>query len=157
MESGFTQRYFFIDSFEYLAILGLEITHQSLEKSFLYRRATNMSHENLHVHRRTGNIFFLVGGGGTDTILPNFKGRESHERENFEDLEPLDCRKRRFQGLNFTFFGTLVSGVLPYSSDFRLTYAQNLPNFSALNFFGGLLPPPPPPPPRLVRLCQHVI
>ncbi len=26
------------------------------------------------------------------------------ERENFEDLERLDCRKRRFQSLNFTFF-----------------------------------------------------
>ena len=30
------------------------------------------------------------------------------ERNNFEDLEPLDCRKRRFQSPNFTFFGTLV-------------------------------------------------
>ncbi len=28
--------------------------------------------------------------------------------ENVEDLEPPDCRKRRFQGRNFTFFGTLV-------------------------------------------------
>ena len=55
----------------------------------------------------------------------------SAERENFEDLEPLDCRKRRLQSLNFTFF------VLPYSTDFCPTYAQNLPDFSALNFFGG--------------------
>ena len=30
------------------------------------------------------------------------------EREHFEDLEPLDCRKQRFQGLNITLFGTLV-------------------------------------------------
>ena len=30
------------------------------------------------------------------------------ERENFEDLEPLDCWKQRFQGLNITLFGTLV-------------------------------------------------
>ena len=54
------------------------------------------------MHRRTDQIFFF-GGGGANSLLPNFK-----VRENFEDLEPLDCRKRRFQSLNFTFFGTLV-------------------------------------------------
>ena len=61
------------------------------------------------------------------------------ERENFEDLELLDCRKRRFQSLNFTFFGTLVQVycLIP----------QNLPNFSALSFFGGAAASPAPPPP----------
>ena len=44
---------------------------------------------------------FFWWGRGADSLLPNFKGV-------FEDLEPVDCRKRRFQSLNYTFFGTLV-------------------------------------------------
>ncbi len=42
------------------------------------------------------------GERGQTAYRPTLKGA------NFEDLEPLDCRKRRFQSLNFTFFGTLV-------------------------------------------------
>ena len=56
-------------------------------------------------HRRTGHIFFLGGGGGESHYGATMVGGE---RENFEDLEPLDCQKRRFQSLKFTFFGTLV-------------------------------------------------
>ncbi len=59
--------------------------------------------------------------------------------ENFEDLEPLDCRKRRFQSLNFTFFGTLVQ-VYCLFLRFLPNLCSKLPDFPALNvlfFFGG--------------------
>ena len=56
-------------------------------------------------------FFFFLGGGGAERLLPNFKGAESHEappwlapsEKMFEHLEPLDCRKRRFQSINSTF------------------------------------------------------
>ncbi len=55
-----------------------------------------------------GRISFVV------TTRGNHGGRIARarefgaERENFEDLEPLDCRKRRFQSLNFTFFFIII-------------------------------------------------
>ena len=83
--------------------------------------------------------FFFWGGGGADSILPNFKEREYHEAPPWlaprakifsEDLEPLDCRKRRFQG-------NMLSNLCS-------KFAQ----LSSFKFFlGGLLSPLPPPPP----------
>ena len=45
------------------------------------------------------------GGGGQRAYCPTLRGRTSQgaTMENFEHLEPLDCRKRRIQSLNSTF------------------------------------------------------
>ena len=72
-------------------------------------------------------------------LLPNFK------EENFKDLEPLDCRKRRFQSLNFTFFGTL----------FQVYYL--IPQIFAQLMLKICPTAPPAPPPRLVRLWVRAV
>ena len=50
------------------------------------------------------------------------------ERENFEHLEPLDCRKQRFQSLNSTFLirsfrctneGLLLLGIVTIKKSFH--------------------------------------
>ena len=53
------------------------------------------------------------------------------ERENFEDLETAISEPLLY------LFWYARSGVLPHCSDFCPTYAQNLLDFSALNFFFG--------------------
>ena len=95
-----------------------------------------MNKPEIHIGIRA--TFF--SGGGAQPIA----------EENFEHLEPLDCRKRRFQSLNFTFFGTLVQVYCLIPQIFCPTYAPNLPDFSAFQL------PPPPPPSRLVRLWKYM-
>ena len=51
------------------------------------------------------------------------------EREKFEDLEPLDCRKQRFQGLNITLFGTLVEVYCLFPQIFAQLMLKICPTF----------------------------
>ena len=55
------------------------------------------------------------------------------ERENFEDLEPLDCRKQRFQGLNITLFGTLVEVYCLIPQIFAQLMLKICPTFLLVN------------------------
>ena len=82
-----------------------------------------MNKPEIHIGVR---VTFFSGGGGAQPIA----------EYNFEHLEPLDCRKQRFQGLNFTFFGTLVQEYClilrfyPYSSDFWFVFYYRINSYT---------------------------